>query len=672
MINLLHKIYNITIQIGKTPQIFHENYIRPIHKNKSKIFNNLTFYRPICLSNAAKKLLEIVLKTEVMLKCTSGNNQFAYKPQSSTIDAAYSYMTLVESLGDQIYNYKTIQADIEAAFDSISHSKIKEYINQSDLNPSVKSIILNLVTKQTIQLKIGNNTSSVAKINRGILQGSVLSPIIFTAVVHHFTKHITIQDCHLFWYADDLLLVCHMNETDNLLNHINCALNQMGLHLNESKTCEIDLKFVTWLGFKINKFGLDLEPQIERNLTAARLKLKSIRHGGIFRNSLKLQHLARAFGSFVRPCIEYGLCLFQINRKCVDKINAFINRSIRNLCSIPRYFPNSDLHCLFQFDSFGHRWQELINRYHNKLSVKANKPNLLYYSPKFKMSFTLNKTLIHLYNKFPFMQSILKRNYPSPQGKTCTSCNDEHKFVNSMYKCHLSHLNTLPNIPKCDIFNPKKNLKLITSFKEKIQDIQANLDIHQCCIYTDASMHDKINASGGSIIIFHNKFYLKTFNFNNLHIDTSTRGEIAIIGATLLSMELNNYEISIYTDSQAAMNIIANYQNPNYNIYNIYSIDLISQFSTFLPNCQFIKVKGHDVNDKHSLNHLVDYLSHNHNAKFSQLKSKITKYKVTKEKGDGFRFKHFLKNYQILNEGQKQQCLQRFYYLHINLLRQVD
>eukprot|EP00834_Sanchytrium_tribonematis_P006104 NODE_421_length_7712_cov_1.035597.p1 type:complete len:646 gc:universal NODE_421_length_7712_cov_1.035597:1942-5(-) len=511
---ILHCFYNLIIFTGITPISFHDNFIRPIHKNKSRIYNDLKFYRPICLSNAMKKLLEIILKKEVMDCCPSGDNQYAYKPQSSTMDAAHKYMSIVESLGDEIYQYDTIQADVASAFDSLSHSKISEYLFESSLSQPVKIIIFNLITQQQIQLKIGNNISQRSKINQGILQGSVLSPLIFTAVVYHYTKHIQLPNTHLIWYADDLLVLCHKEMTQQVLFQINDALESINLGLNEEKTTIVEVKFVTWLGFRINKFGIFLEEQIEKNLRVARMKLRDLRYGGVFRNSVKIEHLSRAFGSFIRPCIEYGLCLMECDPKIVKKIDAFINRSLRNLCSFPRYFPNDDLRFIFHYDTFGKRWIELISRFHNKLSIKMNQPDTLYYSPKVRMSFTPNRNVMKLLNQNKTLEQIIKRNYKPPSQIRCQNCNNNHKFVNGMYKCHLKlALNSTISEEKCTIVKPRQQGETIAPFLPKINEIQSQLEMHQCAIFTDASLHKNGTSTAAAIIIFHNIYYLKSFKF---------------------------------------------------------------------------------------------------------------------------------------------------------------
>ena len=74
--------------------------------------------------------------------------------------------------------------DISGAFDRISHDSIIRLIYSTEMAPKLKQILIKLFTDQKVAIQLGARQSKFMKIQGGIIQGSVLSPMLFTSIVH--------------------------------------------------------------------------------------------------------------------------------------------------------------------------------------------------------------------------------------------------------------------------------------------------------------------------------------------------------------------------------------------------------------------------------------------------------------------------------------------------------
>ena len=116
---------------------------------------------------------------------------------------------------------------------------------------------------------MGSEYSDDYFIQQGIIQGSVLSPITFTSIVHYATRKIKIPSSHLFWYSDDLITVVKKSEETALEQALQEALATIGLSFNASKTEILTEEFTSHLGIQMNKQGICRSIQVEHNISNA-------------------------------------------------------------------------------------------------------------------------------------------------------------------------------------------------------------------------------------------------------------------------------------------------------------------------------------------------------------------------------------------------------------------
>ena len=73
--------------------------------------------------------------------------------------------------------------DLEKAFDSVEYCVLLHHLFRSGINGKTWRIIRSFYTNPRAQVRSGNGLSEVINLERGVRQGSVLSPLLFLLVM---------------------------------------------------------------------------------------------------------------------------------------------------------------------------------------------------------------------------------------------------------------------------------------------------------------------------------------------------------------------------------------------------------------------------------------------------------------------------------------------------------
>lgn len=215
-------------------------------------------------------------------------------------------------------------------------------------------------------VKVGSNTSQPVNIVRGVPQGSILGPLLFTLYTSDFCKQVSF--CNIHMYADDTQLYCSFrkNDMENATNKINQDLasisrfaQQHALLLNPSKSCALflgrnidknelaipalkignaEIPFVDNaknLGLIIDK-SFRFKGQISKNIQKAYLNLKLLYPHRLYLNvkvkTLLCEALVLSHFAYCSPV--YGPCL---DYETTQRIQRVQNTCLRFIYGIPKF-----------------------------------------------------------------------------------------------------------------------------------------------------------------------------------------------------------------------------------------------------------------------------------------------------------------------------------------------
>ena len=125
----------------------------------------------------------------------------------------------------------TILMDLSKAYDCIPHELLIAKLKCYGIGNGSLRLLLDYITNLKQRTKIGSYFSSWCDINTGVLQGSILGPLLFNIFVNDFFSITKSEVCN---FADDnTLYSCNKN-----LEHIFQTLNMI------LETCWIGLKLI--------------------------------------------------------------------------------------------------------------------------------------------------------------------------------------------------------------------------------------------------------------------------------------------------------------------------------------------------------------------------------------------------------------------------------------------
>jgi len=200
------------------------------------------------------------------------DSQFGFRNAFVTREALFGMNLLLQKCRDQRKDVFACFIDYEKAFDRVQHDKLVDMLRGVGLDDRDIRIIKNLYWNQTAQIKVGNIKTDHIKIQLGVRQGCILSPLLFNLYSDRIFKEVLKGISHLvikingepittIRYADDTLILANTIEGLQLLiNKIGDVGETQGPKIKIGKT-----KFMIFSRQPHNGTTLELNgSQIER------------------------------------------------------------------------------------------------------------------------------------------------------------------------------------------------------------------------------------------------------------------------------------------------------------------------------------------------------------------------------------------------------------------------
>ena len=160
--------------------MFRDAVIKPIPKGGNKVTSQFTNYRGIALASSFSKLLEYCIFEVFGSSLVSSKWQFGFKPGLSTTLCTGVLKATVSrylSRGSNVYG---CLIDASKAFDTVDHSLLLEKLKHKKLPVCIMHFILSWYHTQLGQVTWNASLSHPLSVSRGVQQGGVLSPILFS------------------------------------------------------------------------------------------------------------------------------------------------------------------------------------------------------------------------------------------------------------------------------------------------------------------------------------------------------------------------------------------------------------------------------------------------------------------------------------------------------------
>ena len=320
--------------IHQIPSEWSKSIVTPVFKTGSS--SSVANYRPISLTCVACKLMERVISTQMLNYLREHNliskHQHGFMSRHSTVS------NLLESLNDwtlALNNSKGVAIayiDYAKAFDVVIHNKLLLKLSAYGITGDLIEWIRSFLSGRTQCTRVNESCSEYASIVSGVIQGSVLGPLLFLLYINDVAD-IFGSNCVSKLYADDIKLYSVLNnpldysDLQSNLNSLQQWSDKWQLSISYKKCNvlylgkqgikpQVDLLLgdntlpqadsVRDLGVIVDS-RLKFDVHINHNVTRANRMANLIHKCFTSRDSFTLM---RAFVTYVRPLIEYASCVW--------------------------------------------------------------------------------------------------------------------------------------------------------------------------------------------------------------------------------------------------------------------------------------------------------------------------------------------------------------------------
>ena len=161
-------------------------------------------------------------------------NQFGFRPKS---DCGLAKAMIFFNAKKYKYN-KSLLIDIKKAYDSVNLEKLIQIVNELFKNEA-DNIIINSFIKIYQKLTLIINNTEINP-NRGLPQGSALSPLLFSLYINNILNKLNEKnEIHLQAYADDIIIQGKdLQKIQEYYNKAKEMVKELDLEINPEK-CEL-------------------------------------------------------------------------------------------------------------------------------------------------------------------------------------------------------------------------------------------------------------------------------------------------------------------------------------------------------------------------------------------------------------------------------------------------
>ena len=333
----LASLFELSMNSGSLPQSWNSVTVTPIYKSGDKC--DLHNYRPIGVSSCVLRLMERMIADEmhtfIDLNMILNNTQHGFIRGGSIETANIVFYDFVTKNLDAGKCVDVIYLDFSRAFDSVPHELLISKLFMFGIRGKLLKWISAYLTHRTQSVIINGKLSQQRKILSGVIQGSVLGPLLFSLFINDIDQCID-DDIMMIKYADDVKMAVSFRSNiedsglsatklQKAINSIECWSVKNGLYLNVTKSKSIQfginnpLLQYTCYGVDIERvhcfkdLGIIVNEPFSFDMHVSNIVLKANRILGILSKTIKTKTpaiLLPLYKSYVRSILEYGSILW--------------------------------------------------------------------------------------------------------------------------------------------------------------------------------------------------------------------------------------------------------------------------------------------------------------------------------------------------------------------------
>ncbi|GFW36142.1 cyclic nucleotide-gated cation channel alpha-3 [Trichonephila clavipes] len=192
-------IINLSWKIGRLPAEWKRAIIIPIKKAGKNNWSPKDF-RPIALTSTTCKIMEKMILIRIQYFLDSKNlipgEQYGYRRGHSTVDQIISFCQSIRDAQNCKPTHHTMAAllDLTKAFDRVwKHKLLIKLHDTFNIRGNTLAWISDFLHHRSIRVNFNNTFSDPVVLGQGVLQGSVLSPTLFSLYLAGLRKYLQLR-----------------------------------------------------------------------------------------------------------------------------------------------------------------------------------------------------------------------------------------------------------------------------------------------------------------------------------------------------------------------------------------------------------------------------------------------------------------------------------------------
>lgn len=241
-------LINYFFEYGVIPKQWKTQIIIPILK-PGKDPSDPNSRRPIALSSVLAKIMEHLIKHRlewfVENKSILAKSQFGFRKGMSTMDSLSLLTIDIYTAFMEKKSLVGVFLDIASAYDNVMLPVLRNKLIQLNIPEKLSRFTCNLLMERSVIIKSSNGLLPPKTVWKGLPQGSVLSPLLYSIYTYDIENTVN-SFCEVLQYADDLALYVKDKSIETTKQKLNSALHYLddwlqnhGLSLSTSKSSTV-------------------------------------------------------------------------------------------------------------------------------------------------------------------------------------------------------------------------------------------------------------------------------------------------------------------------------------------------------------------------------------------------------------------------------------------------